>query len=136
MQENSEIVQRLFAAENELDRFDILAMAALGAPKYPPEMKDDAHRVNSCETKTWFCADTSDGLKFYAVSDSLFIGGLCEALIETSQKLSPPVYHIGFADECFARGIITARRRDGLYEIEKKIIKYINQRENKNEKGN
>lgn len=130
----TELIEKLFECDNDLDRFDILAMAALGAPKYPDGKKTDEYRVRSCETNTWFCCE---GGEFFAESDSLFVKGLCLALIDATRGLPDKATDIGFADECFERGIITKRRRDGLYGVEVEIIKYLNIKngENQNEKS-
>ena len=135
MFEGCPLIEKLFLCDNELDRFDVLAMAALNAPKYPEEKKTDEYRVRSCQTKTWFFIG-DDGNDYYVESDSLFIKGLCVALIEAAKKTSADAKKIGFADELYARGIISIDRRNGLVGIEEKIIKHINNpKESNNEKS-
>ncbi len=131
----SGLIKRLFAADNELDRFDILTEAAFSAEKFPDEWKTDENRLSSCETRTWFRLVRDGGVKLLAESDSLFVKGLCKALGEAAKDLRPGE-DIGFAEACFARGIIDAGRRDGLLSLERKIIEFIDQPEDKNEKSN
>ena len=121
----SDLIKKIFGCDNELDRFDILALEALKAPKYPAKKKTDEYRAASCDTKTWICPAEDYG-DFYVESDSLFVKGLCVAMIEAIKNIPAGAEKTGFADECYERGIVTVRRRDGLRGIEEIILKYLN----------
>ena len=128
MFEQSELAKQLFAADNDLDRFDILAGAALLSDKFPDEFKTEEHRLAACDTKTWFYLDFDGGIRLYAESDSLFVKGLCIVLADIVSKTSKEglAHGIGFADECYARGIIDGSRRKGLLSLEDEIINFSN----------
>ena len=136
----SPLAARLFEIDNELDRFDFLALAALGAPTLDKSELTENNRLVSCETKAWYKLDYDGAVRLTVESDSLFVKGLCIVLAEivalTDEKTL--AQGIGFADECHRRGIINDARRRGLLSLEEKIIKYINQiqKERPNEKSN
>ena len=92
MFEQSELAIQLFAADNDLDRFDILAGAALLSDKFPDEFKTEEHRLAACDTKTWFYLDFDEGIRLYAESDSLFVKGLCQ---EVSEDVAAVELHAG-----------------------------------------
>lgn len=126
----SRAVQELFSIENDLDRFDLLAMKALKAEPFPESEKTVENRIPACETASWCVIENTDGkIELLCESDSLFVKGLIivfgEALEESGVKADKNGY-IGFADECFKRGIITVSRRDGLRSLEKRITEYLN----------
>lgn len=110
---------RLFECDNELDRFDFLALSALTAPKYPTDKKTNDHRVRSCETNTWLYIDVEGSV--FVESDSLFLKGLIVLFADAAHETHDGAE--GFFEECFRRGIITAKRLDGLKETENIILK-------------
>ncbi|MBO4217865.1 MAG: SufE family protein [Clostridia bacterium] len=118
----SEIAMKLFSLDNELDRFDFLAMEALKS-KFPDAMKTDANRLFECETKTWYYLEFDCRVRLYADSDSLFVKGLCAVLSDTAAKIGRDEAEkkIGFAEECFRRGIIDGKRLRGLSALEDEI---------------
>lgn len=122
------IAARLFEIDNELDRFDFLALLSLNAPPFPSEYKTDENRLVSCETKTWYKLEYNGAVRLYVESDSLFVRGSCLVLADIVAAADAKTLScgIGFADECYARGIINDARRRGLLSLEEKIKKYIN----------
>ena len=136
----SPLAARLFEIGNELDRFDFLALTALGAPTLDKSELCEENRLVSCETKTWFRLDYDGAVRLTVESDSLFVKGLCVVLAEIAalSDTKTLAQGIGFADECFSRGIINDARRRGLLSLEEKIKKYIAQisKERPNEKSN
>ena len=136
----SPLAARLFEIDNELDRFDFLALAALGAPTLDKSELCEESRLVSCETKTWYKLDYDGAVRLTVESDSLFVKGLCVVLAEIAALSDTETLArgIGFADECYRRGIINDARRRGLLSLEEKIKKYITQipKERPNEKSN
>ena len=123
------LAARLFEIGNELDRFDFLALAALGAPTLDKSELTENNRLVSCETKTWFKLGYDGAVRLTVESDSLFVKGLCLVLAEIAAQSDAETLAqgIGFADECYARGIINDARRRGLLSLEEKIKEYIAQ---------
>lgn len=136
----SPLAARLYEIGNELDRFDFLALTALAAPTLDKSELTEENRLVSCETKTWYKLDYNGAVRLTVESDSLFVKGLCVVLSEIAALSDTETLArgIGFADECYRRGIINDARRRGLLSLEEKIIKYITQiqKENANEKSN
>ena len=125
----SPLAARLFEIDNELDRFDFLALAALGAPTLDKSELTENNRLVSCETKTWFKLGYDGAVRLTVESDSLFVKGLCIVLSEIAALSDTETLArgIGFADECYRRGIINDARRRGLLSLEEKIKEYITQ---------
>ena len=123
------LAARLFEIDNELDRFDFLALAALGAPTLDKSELTENNRLVSCETKTWFKLGYDGAVRLTVESDSLFVKGLCIVLSEIAALSDTETLArgIGFADECYRRGIINDARRRGLLSLEEKIKEYITQ---------
>lgn len=123
----SPLAARLFEIDNELDRFDFLAMTALGAPSLEKSELTEENRLVSCETKTWYRLDFDGAVRLTVESDSLFVKGLCVVLAEIAALSDKKTLlrGIGFADECFDRGIVSDARRRGLLSLENEIKKYI-----------
>ena len=122
----SELAVKLFATENELDRVDLLTDVAFAAERFPDRLKTGENRLVSCETRTWYRLEFDGKIRLLAESDSVFIKGLCAVLADIAAKIDiadPPV-KIGFADECFSRGIIDLKRKNGLSLLEEKIIAF------------
>ena len=122
------LAARLFEIDNELDRFDFLALLSLNAPPFPTEYKTDENRLVSCETKTWYKLDYYGTVRLSIESDSLFVRGLCLVLADIVSTADAKMLSrgIGFADECYSRGIVNDARRRGLLSLEEIIKKYIN----------
>ena len=78
----SPLAARLFEIDNELDRFDFLALTALGAPTLDKSELTENNRLVSCETKTWFKLGYDGAVRLTVESDSLFVKGLCIVLSE------------------------------------------------------
>ena len=126
MYKKSELALKLLSTENELDRFDMLTDAAFAAEKFPERLKTDENRLVSCETKTWYRLEFDGKIKLLAESDSVFVKGLCAVLADIAAKIGKEDLpaKIGFADECFSKGIIDIKRRNGLNYLEEKIIAF------------
>ena len=131
MYHRSELAMKLFSLENELDRFDLLTDAAFAAARFPEEYKTEENRLLSCETRTWYRLGFDGRINLTVESDSLFVKGLCAVLADIAKKITPRDIgafdtgsSIGFADACFAKGVIDAERRKGLSSLEEKITEY------------
>lgn len=127
---NCRAVKELFSIDNDLDRFDFLAVKALKAPPFPENEKTDENSIPACETASWCIIENIDGkIRLLCESDSLFVKGLIIVLGEVLEESGVKAYkngYIGFADECFERGIISVSRREGLFSLEKRITEYLN----------
>ena len=136
----SPLSKRLFEIDNDLDRFDFLALLALNSPAFPDELKTEEHRLPACETKTWYALNYDGAVRLSFESDSLFVKGLCAVLSEIVSlgDVETLASGIGFADECYERKIINDARRLGLSSLEEKIKTYTKTiiKEKQNEKSN
>lgn len=121
------LAARLFEIDNELDRFDFLALLSLNAQPFPREYKTDENRLVSCETKTWYNLEYDGAVRLSVDSDSLFVRGLLIVLADIISNSDKKTIAdgIGFADECYARNIINDARRRSIISLENIIKKYI-----------
>ena len=123
--EYGEAVGQLLQLDNEMDQFDYLWMLALQSPGMPDAEKTEEARVAACDSRLWCRVEEREGQVSMRVdSDSLFVKGLALLLkTETerrdrTQLVTKPLM---LSDDLYARGIMDAKRRDGMREMQDRV---------------
>ncbi len=73
-----------------MDRYGLVIDWGRDLPPFPPEWRDDAHRVEGCQSQVWLAADRRDGrLYLAAASDAAIVSGLVAMLLRIYSGRTP-----------------------------------------------
>lgn len=77
-----ELIEEFALFADWSERYQHLIDLGRQLPPYPAECRDDAHRVQGCQSQVWLCADgDAAGLQFRAASDGAIVAGLLALLL-------------------------------------------------------
>lgn len=109
------------------DRYAFLIDLGRNLPKYPDNLRDDAHQVKGCTSRVWMdLSKNADGqLEIVADSDAHIVRGLIAVLLSLyHNKDSAQIAQIDVADEFAALGLdthLSPNRRNGFFAMVQRV---------------
>ncbi len=71
------IAEDLALFDDWMDRYQFIIELGRKLPPYPPELQDEPHRVQGCQSQVWLAASQREGnLYFAGASDAAIVSGL------------------------------------------------------------
>ena len=122
------IVEDFSLFDNWEDRYNFLIEMGRECPMIEEKYKDDAHRINGCQSRVWLNAELKDGkVYFSADTDAVITKGIVYLLIKVFSGQTPQdilTADLSFLDEIGLREFLSPMRSNGLSAMLKQMLLY------------
>lgn len=127
-EETERIVEEFSLFDDWTGRYEYLIDIGRKLPALPEDLRDEAHRVQGCQSRVWFHARRDDGrIYFQADSDALIVRGLVALLLRVYSGRAPAEI-LATPPDFLARielgSHLTGSRANGLHSMIRRIKAY------------
>lgn len=120
-QAQQELIDEFALFSDWSERYQHLIDLGRQLPAYPDDRRDDAHRVQGCQSQVWLCAEGGAGrLDFAAASDGAIVAGLLALLLRVYSGQSAPTILAtppSFIEAIGLGSHLSMTRRNGLAAV-------------------
>ncbi len=113
-----EFVDLFDELDDPLFQYELLMQIAGELEEYPEDLKDEAHEVSGCQSKTWVSCTAEDGrVKILVDSEALIVKGMVGVIAQIMEDATleeAAQARIDYIERTALKGLITSDRRNGI----------------------
>ena len=127
-EKQEDLIELFNSLGDEVSRYSFLIERGTTLAPFPPELKDEAHRVSGCISKLWIEVevDSTRHVKIQATSESMIVCGLLSVIIDIYDNCDLDEiegFSFTFPEQVGLNEIFSEGRRNGIAALIATITK-------------